>query len=418
MNEDAPATMLEGLRVLALCDERGLFCGRMLADLGADVLQVEPLAGSRGRRVGPWWPERSGSGASLVWEAWAANSRSITLDAGTDEGRNLFDRLVTAADFVVESLDPGELDRLDLSESALLRVNPRIILVSISGFGRTGPHAHFKAPDLVVMAMSGQLGLTGWPDDRPLRIGAPQAYANACASAAAGALIAHTWRRATGAGQHVDVSAEQSVARSLAQAPGEWDLNRFQLRRQGSGHQLSSGVTLPTVWPCRDGYVSFILFGSRGGRSMNALATWMAGDGLYDRVFNNTDWEAQDFGKVTPEMVAHLEPLISGFFKRHSKVALSDGAAERGIMLFPVNSMPDLLDQPQLRARDFFRTWPGHPELEDRAVFPGAFVRSNETALSVRRPAPGLGQHNREVYLDELGLTEVELNGLVERGIV
>ena len=189
---------------------------------------------ARPRRIGPFYRDEPGAERSLFWWAYCANKRGITLDINTTDGAALFRRLVGQADFVIESADPGHMASLGLGYSELQELNPRLVMVSITAFGQDGPYADYLASDIVGMALGGFMHLTGDGDRPPLRVSMPQFYQHGSAAGAAGAMIAHTHRQLTGEGQHVDVSCQQAVARTLAHAPQYWDLEQTILRRMGA----------------------------------------------------------------------------------------------------------------------------------------------------------------------------------------
>lgn len=195
-------------RVVDLSDERGIFCGFVLAELGADVVSVEPPGGSRSRLQGPFAGGAPGTERSLFWWAYARGRRSVVLDPESEADRDALLRLVDAADVMVESRTPGEMERLGLCYEALARRNPGLVYVSLTPFGQSGPKARWAASDLTVFAASGALWLMGDADRAPVRISAPQAFLHAGAEAAAAALVALHERRRSGRGQHVDVSAQ------------------------------------------------------------------------------------------------------------------------------------------------------------------------------------------------------------------
>ncbi|MDE0206623.1 MAG: CoA transferase, partial [Candidatus Tectomicrobia bacterium] len=163
--------MLGPYRVLDLSDERGILCGKILADLGADVIQIEPPEGSPARRLGPFYRDEPGPDSSLFWWSYAANKRSTTLNLHTADGRALLKRLLPTADFLVESAAPGELAALGLGYDELAAVNPALIVVSVTPFGQSGPYAGYQAPDLVGIGMAGLMYVTGDPDRAPVRVG-------------------------------------------------------------------------------------------------------------------------------------------------------------------------------------------------------------------------------------------------------
>ena len=156
--------MLSPYRVLDLTDERGLLCGKILADLGADVIQVEPPTGNTARRIGPFYQDEVHPERSLFWWSYTSNKRSISLNLATADGRALLKRLVPSADFLIESGAPGEMAALGLGYGDLAALNPALIVVSITPFGQDGPYATYQAPDLVGMGLGGFMYVTGDPD--------------------------------------------------------------------------------------------------------------------------------------------------------------------------------------------------------------------------------------------------------------
>jgi benzylsuccinate CoA-transferase BbsE subunit len=225
---------LDGL-VLDLTTELGWLSGKILAELGAEVIKVEPPGGDAGR-----------DGAA--WLAYNVGKRSLELDLATAAGRDeLRDRAVQA-DFLLESFPPGQLDRLGLGWEALSARNPRLVMASITPYGQEGPLARVPASDLELMAASGALWLAGDPDRPPVRISLPQAACWAGAHAAAGALIAHHFRERTGRGQHVDVSAQASLLPAIVHAPLFWQLLGEVPRRRPACSPPSS--TRPSSGSC------------------------------------------------------------------------------------------------------------------------------------------------------------------------
>ena len=221
-------------RALDLTDEIGFLSGKILADLGVDVIKVEKPGGDAGRRIGPFWKDIPDPEKSLYWFAYNGNKRGITLNIETGDGRQILGELVKKADFVLESFPPGYMSRKKLGWRSLRKINERTILVSITPFGQKGPYKNFAASDMIAMAMSGMLYLTGDADRPPLNISLPQSYLLAGADGAVGAMLAYYHRERTGKGQHVDVSLQQSSGWFLANAVPTWELAGTNLRRAGS----------------------------------------------------------------------------------------------------------------------------------------------------------------------------------------
>jgi crotonobetainyl-CoA:carnitine CoA-transferase CaiB-like acyl-CoA transferase len=420
MDQGQPGSefLLSPYRVLDLTDERGLLCGKILADLGADVIQVEPPGGSSARNLGPFYQDQVHPEKSLFWWAYAANKRGITLDPATDDGKQLLMRLVADSHFVIESYPPGYLAGLGLSYQELAATNPAMVMVSITPFGQSGPYAHYKAPDLVGMALGGFMYLTGDADRPPLRVSFPHFFLHGAAAGAAGAMLAHTHRALTGEGQHVDVSCQQAAAKTLAHAPQTWELEGVVLKRMGAFRQTSGDTLVRINWRCKDGYVNYMLQGGSVARSTRALLHWMDEDGIGDEYLEGVNWEDLGYGQVRTDVMDRAVGPLEQFFAAHTKEELARGSVERRILLFPVATPRDLLDHPQLHARGYFQEL-RHPELDSSITYPGPFVKcEGKAGAGLRRRPPLIGEHNREVYQGELGLTLEELLALKESGVI
>ncbi len=387
--------MLSSYRLLDLADDRGIFCGRILGDLGADVIKVEPPGGDPARSIGPFHGDKPGVEASLYWQLYAINKRSVTLDVEDREKRESLLRLVRSSDFLIESFQPGYLDSLGLGHADLALENPALIYVSITPFGQTGPYRDLPATDLTGMALSGFMHLTGDEDRPPVRVTVPQFWTLGGAAGAAGAMVAHNQRRATGLGQHVDVSCQQAVARALSHAPQYWDLNQVNLRRRGPFRPVGDRA-MRINWECADGYVNFIQPGGVvGGRNMAALCAWMEEEGFGVPLLSETDFGSMGFGMITAELLEAMNVGLGRFFQANTKASLAEGALKRRVLLFPVNTPADVYNYPQLAARRYFqRIIPPSGEPYDTL---GVFVRSSAKPLAIRRRAPTLGEHTDEV---------------------
>ena len=404
-------SLLESFRVLDLTDHRGFFCGKVLADLGADVIKVEKPGGDPDRWIGPFHMDDADPEKSLHWFAYNMNKRSITLDIETSDGKTLFMRLAENADFIIESYSPGHMNEIALSYDVLSKVNPRLIMTSITAFGQSGPYRDYEGTDLVCMAMGGLAFITGNADGRPVRVSFPQSYLLASAEAAAATIIAHYHRELTGTGQHVDVSIQASVAGKLANAVQTWELNNTVLRREGSS-MFGRGAKLKMrlLWRCKDGYVTFALMGGKlGAKSNQKVARWIIDEGWAPEFFKKVDWASLDMTKQTQQEQERLEGVLSQFFAKYTKAELYRRANQEGVLLYPQSSCKDIFENMQLEARDFW-TDVEHPELGKTITYPGPFLKASRTPLGVRRRAPLIGEHNKEVFTGELGLSEDELS--------
>ncbi len=411
--------LLEPYRVLDLTDERGLLAGKILADMGADVIQVEPPGGSPARNLGPFHGDDPQPEKSLFWWAYTANKRSVTLDLEQKDGQALLKRLVANADFLIESFFPGYLESLGLDYEQLSAINPKLVMVSITPFGQDGPYSNYQASDIVGMALGGFMYLTGDDDRAPVRISFPHFYLHGSAAGATAAMLAHTYRVTCGQGQYVDVSCQQAVAKTLAHAPQIWDIEGAILKRMGVYRQTSGENRVRINWPCKDGYVNYMVQGGTVAYSTRALLEWMKEDKFDTSDLDAIDWEKMGYGAITPELMAQLGGPLGDFFKGHTRAELVQGSLDRRILLFPVATPSALEGHPQLEARDYFREIE-HPDLGESVRYPGAFIKSgdgSEIAGVYRRP-PLIGEHNVDIYQEEMGLSSLELVTLKRAGAI
>ena len=411
--------LLAPYRVLDLTDERGLLAGKILADLGADVVQIEPPGGNPARNIGPFYGDDPQPEKSLFWWAYAANKRSITLDLEQKGGQALLKKMVAEADFLVESFAPGYLDTLGLGYDLLAEINPKLVMVSITPFGQDGPYSNYQATDIVGMALGGFMYLTGDDDRAPIRISFPHFYLHGGAAGATAAMLAHTYRITSGQGQYVDVSCQQAVAKTLAHAPQIWDIEGAILKRMGVYRQTSGENRVRINWPCKDGYVNYMVQGGSVAYSTRALLEWMKEDSFDTADLDTIDWEKMGYGAITPELMDQLGGPLGDFFKGHTRAELVQGSLDRRILLFPVATPSALQDHPQLEARGYFKELE-HPELGATVQYPGAFVKSGDggdIAGIYRRP-PLIGEHNTVILQGELGITGSELESLKRSGVI
>jgi benzylsuccinate CoA-transferase BbsE subunit len=414
MEKERVSLPLSPYRVLDLTNDQGYFCGKILADLGADVIKVEPPGGDPGRSIGPFYHDILDKEKSLFFFAYNTNKRSMTLNIETREGQEIFKGLVVRSDFVIESFAPGTLDRMGLGYAILKGLRPRVILVSITPFGQTGLRKDWKGSDIVGIAMGGLSHITGSPDRPPARVCVDQTHMMAGAQAAMGAMIAHHHREATGIGQHVDTSAQESVVLSALTVPQAWDLQEFIWPREGA--YMSRGrKRVRHLWPCKDGYIAWRVFGGGLGVKTRALVEWMDTEGEAGEL-REVDWQQMDLLTVEAGKFYHWQELFGNFFRIHTKAELCREALARGIVLIPASTPKDLLEDPQLKARDYWEKV-DHPELRATFTYPGALYKSSEVEWRFRR-APLIGEHNGEVYEQELGFTKEKLSTLRQRGII
>jgi crotonobetainyl-CoA:carnitine CoA-transferase CaiB-like acyl-CoA transferase len=419
--------MLSPYRVLDLTNEHGFLCGKILGDLGADVIKIEKPCGDPGRSIGPFYNDIPEPEKSLFWMGFNTNKRGITLDIETADGREIFKRLAQKADFVLESFDPGYMDKLELGYSDLSQINPGIIMASISSFGQTGPYKDFKATDIVLWALSGVGYVTGDADRAPLMPSFPLSYFFAATSAAIGVLVALYERAITGEGQYVDAPAQLGLGWATGpEAQGLWAFNKQVLKRSGRIYQRAlTGVGSevryihhPLAYECKDGSVKFFPFVQGGSlASTLALTEWVIEEDMASETLKNLDWNQFSWHTVSQEALDEITQSWSRFFLKHTKSELWEGAQKRGIMLYPILTTKDILEFKQLNIRDYWQEVE-HPELGTSITYPGGFVKMTEAPCQIRRRAPLIGEHNEEIYIGELGLSTEELLTLKQAKIV
>jgi len=410
--------MLEGYRALDLTDEKGFLCGKILAELGVDVVKIEKPGGDPSRLTGPFWLDQREPNKSLYWFAYNSSKRGITLNLDNEEGKRLFRDLVKTADFVIESFAPGEMDGLGFGYQDLARIKKDMILTSISPFGQKGPYSKFRATDLTIMGMAGELFMTGDSDRRPVNISLPQACLNAGSDAAVGSMLAHHHRRRTGEGQHVDVSMQQSVAWFLSTTIPYWELNKTILGRVGTFRNINSmGVVQRQVWPCKDGHIFFLMMGrQQGAKTCRQLVKWMDEAGMANEFLLNFEWELFDMATSSQELIDKISKPIAAFFKTRTKAEALQAAISRSISLCPLMGNQDLLDDPNLAARKFWTSME-LPELKTTIPYPRQFAQSSENELSTRFRAPHIGEHNDEIY-SELGMSSERIAELKKSRVI
>jgi benzylsuccinate CoA-transferase BbsE subunit len=418
-------SFLGGYRVLDLTDEKGFFCAKILGDLGADVIKIESPRGDPARNNGPFHKDVPHPERSLFWFYTNLNKRGITLNIETTDGRELFKKLVKTADIVTESFAPGYMDSLGLGYSELERISPSLIMTSITPFGQSGPYAHYRATDLVGVSMAGLVRLIGELDRQPNRISAPQFYFFGGLHAAMGSMVALYHRELTGEGQYVDVSCQQAVVLALMLAVEIWDIMKLSYR--GTGPTFVSPRPMPpgplfvrSVYPCSDGHVLLYLQGGAqaGMAKSSKVLVEMANEEGMALELKDYDWPQYDGMTITQEERNRLEKPIMDYLLTKTKAELLKAAVERGILMMPTNTTEDVVASEQLKAREFW-VEVEHPELGETITYPGFPIKWSELPpCRPKRRAPLLGEHNQEVYEEEMGLSRQELVLLSNRGII
>ncbi|MBI2766454.1 MAG: CoA transferase [Chloroflexi bacterium] len=388
MADEAPRGPLAGLRVLDLATERAELAGRLLADLGADVLKVEPPGGAAARRIGPF-----DGGVSLYWSAVALNKRSVSLDYTTAAGRAGILSLADTADVLIESFEPGELERAGLGYAALRQRNPALVYVSVTPFGQDGPEAGSPAAELTVEAAGGLISMQGDGDRPPVPVGYPQSWFHAGAQAAADAVIALNERAASGRGQHLDVSAQAAVVWTLMNATGYppntgADAPGYCEQRALPSPALIPGLAPKSLLACKDGYlVVSLVLGAMGYHTTKMLLRWAEEEdqlppGLRGLDFGRWPLDIME-GKLAVETTQAALAAIEAFMATRTKYECQQRAVRDALLLAPMYDCADVAADPQLTARGYWQEVGGRRH-------PGAFAKLSRTPIVLASPAPSV----------------------------
>ena len=388
--------LLEGIRVLDLGPEIAApFCARLLADYGADVVKVEPPeAGDPARHMGPFAGDEPHREKSIPFLYLNTNKRGVTLDINSPSGQEALADLVKGADVVVQGYPPGVSETLGLDYQTFEKTNPGLVVTSITPFGLTGPYRDFSATDIVMCAVSGLMYHSGDSDREPLRNALSQSLYVAGANAAVATVAALFHRMTTGRGQQVDVSVVECLATHLVQAAPFYDyMGAIKGRRQvrGSGFE--------ELMPARDGYV---VPSVQGSQPWPVVAELIGGEALQAERFKS--------GAGRVEFGEELREVLIEALAKWDRKPLFQASGERRLVFGMAQDAGDLFDCPHLRERGFY-VEVGHPAA-GTAEYPGMGPSLSEGSYDIRYPAPLLGQHNREVFQDELGYADEKLAAL------
>jgi len=391
---------LEGLTVLDFTWKlAGPFCTMILADLGAEVIKVEPVGLTEADRgAGPYV-----QGVSTYFFSVNRGKKSLSLDLNPPAGVELLRRLVPKADILVENFPPGTMDRLGLGYAALRPLNPRLIYASLSGFGQTGPYRDRHAVDVIIQGLSGLMSITGEPGGRPVRVGVSLADLAGGMFTAIGILAALEARHRTGRGQHVDVAMLDAVLALL-----ENPIVRYSATGQvpgplGSRHPL---ITPSQASPTEDGYIV------RAG-----FREWQPSGAKIDRP-DLMSAERFQTNESRPEHHAELEPILEEIFRQKTTAEWLAEFEEEVAFVAPVNTIDRVLADPHVQARGSVIELPLPDGLEGSLTVPAPPPRFSETPTRVDRPAPRLGEHTAEVLVRLAGLSPEEVERLAAEGVV
>jgi len=392
---------LSGLKVLDLSRIlAGPYATQMLADLGAEVWKVESPWGDDTRRWGPPFKE----GESAYFLSTNRGKKSLAVNLKDPRGQEVVRRLAAEADVLVENFKAGDLARYGLDYESLAAVNPRLVYASITGFGQNGPRAHEPGYDAALQGITGIMSITGEPDGPPVKIGVAWIDVLTGLTAAVGILAALRERDVSGRGQHLDLALFDVGVAALVNQAQAYLMSGVVPQRMGSAH--------PQIVP----YQAF-----------EAADKWfilaVGNDGQYQRLteaIGRPDlWEDERF-RTNAGRVEHrreLVPLLQEIFKSRSRSEWLEVLRQAGVPVTPVNDVGEALADPQAEARGLL--WQvEHPSLGETPLLASPLQHMSRTPAWPAAPPPLLGQHTREVLQSALGMSEEEINSLVEAGVL
>jgi len=390
------------------------FCGKLLADMGAEVIKIEsPGQGDPSRRAGPFPGDSRNPEKSGLFLYLNTNKLGITLNLETGEGRELFKRLIRETDILIENNQPGITSSLGLDYSSLRAENERLIMVSITPFGQKGQRKDYKSSELINIHMGG----IGYISPRvkatwgmankdasevpPLRTPGRQSELQGGLQGAIGALGAVFARNTSGKGQHVDISIQQCFFSFITPA-----LYRFLCM---GGNLQSRMEQFPLAWyilPCKDGHF---------------FVGWMQ-QAEWERfldMMGNPDWAKSEVFKDTRSVVANWDavaPFVIEFLMKYTGDELFKMSQERHLGFAPIKSPEAVVEWELLKERDFFIEI-DHP-VAGKQKYPGAPYKFMKTPWKIRQPAPKLGEHNEEVYGLRLGYEKTDVEEMIKQGTI
>lgn len=392
---------LEGIRVIELgVLLAGPFAGQLMGDMGAEVIKVE-LPG-QGDPIRKWGRELI-KGQSLWWTVVARNKRSITLNLRVPEGQEILKKLIAEADILVENFRPGTMEKWGMGYEELKKINKKLIMVRVSGFGQTGPYSHRAGYGAIGEAMGGLRHVVGEPDRPPSRVGISIGDSLAASHATLGALAALRARDITGEGQMVDCAIYEAVLTMMESLVAEYHKTGFV--RQRSGSRLPK-IAPSNAYPTKNGE---ILIAANQDTVFKRLAAVM------DRPELAEDPKFRDHVS-RGENELELDELIGQWSSGFDAGELLEKLHEAGIPAGKIYTAEDMLEDPHFAARNAIVEH-DHPVVGDLKM-QNVVPKLSGTPGSIRTPAPELGQHNTEVYGKLLNLDEQQLAELKEKGII
>ena len=402
-NLDQALPPLTGYRLLDLAGALGFHCTKLLADMGADVVKIEPPRGDEARQVPPFKDDLPHPERSLYFLHYNTNKRGITLDIETPDGRAILFELARKADVLIETNRPSRSAELGLTYAELSAGNPGLIVASITPFGQTGPWRDYKADDIAGLALGNLLYLAGEPGESPLQPPGEIAYGMASTYGAFGIAVALYHRLESGKGQHIDVSMHECsahIAGYFIPNYGSTGVKPARASRKGEETDLYD------PYPTKNGYARIFIIPIEQWRR---LVDWMG----RPPPISGPEFEKMAYRRKHPDIVVGA---IAEFCRRHTKEELYEEGQKRRIAVTPINTVGEFMNSEHVKARETF-TDMQHPVIGKYAHF-APVPRLSATPGRVTRTAPLIGEHNEEIYRGELGMSKDDLVALRASGVI
>ncbi len=385
---EGKAAALGGLKVVEIASDVGEYCGKLYADLGADVLLVEPVGGSPTRLRTPFFGDEIGPNTSIPFSYFNAGKKSVALDLDSTAGQRQLLDLLRDADLLIEAMQPGRLAALGVTRAVLSDWNPRLVVVSITPFGQSGPYANFQADDLTLLSLGGLLAMGGYHDGVPTAVYGNQAYLAGAQFAAVSSMAALLAADTSGTGHDIDVSIHESVVMGLENAAQVYQLEGKLRHRIGGTQTVASNGQ----FPCKDGFFYLFAAGLASIRFWMLAVAWLQEEKAAGaEQFNEPRWQDRAF-LATDEAKQRFHDVFAAFTKTRTKAELFKACRERRIPAGSVAAPIDVIDDPQSKHRGFI-VEVENAHLGKAVVSPGAPYQLSETPCRVGGPVPRIGEH-------------------------
>lgn len=384
----------------------GPACTKRLADYGAQVIKIErPGVGDGARNMGPFYHNEPNPEKSGLFLYLNTNKRGITLNLKSPMGKEIFLEQVKKADVVVESFRPGVMERLGLGYDELEKLNPKLVMTSISNFGQTGPYRDYEMSELVAFGMGGPMYSKGIPEREPERYGETPSIYGAGAVAAMATTVAFYGMKRFGQGEYIDISIMETQVSSHDGRLSGLVTYQYTGKPTSRGGVLI-GRTASGTYPCADGYVFF----SSGGPRLERVTRMMGNPPeLMDPKFYAPE------ARLDPALSEEYDSYFISWLMQHTKLEIFLLGQQFGNICSPVDTIDEVFEDPQIKFRGVF-TEIDHPAV-GKLTYPGRPFIMHESPWAIKRPAPLLGQHNLEVYT-ELGFSQEDMVNMKETGII